>query len=126
VKVTEKSPDPPPLGWYDPFHFPLMWDDEETGLPVDEEGEDGAGVVGMPPPGTTLLGGCDAVLEELEQAARSRPHAIAVPYIHAFAERFIPSSFRVVGSMLVRVPRSRNGLERSRSRTRGRLARWTP
>jgi hypothetical protein len=101
--------------------------DVETGLPVDEKEDDaGAGVVGMPPPGTTLLGGCEEVLEELEQAASSRPHAIAVPHIHAFAERFIPSSFRMVASMLVRVPRSRNGPDRSRSRTRGTLARWTP
>src|SRR5690349_10349303 len=54
--------------------------DVETGLPVDEKEDDaGAGVVGMPPPGTTLLGGCEEVLEELEQAASSRPHAIAGP-----------------------------------------------
>jgi hypothetical protein len=93
VNVTEKSPDPPPLGEYDPFHLPSTVD-VETGLPVEEnEDDEGAAVDSVPAAGGVVV---DVVLEELEQAASSTPHTTIVPQIPTLAARFIPSSLRQI------------------------------
>jgi hypothetical protein len=92
VNVTEKSPEPPPFGEYDPFHLPSTVDEV---LPSPPEGCDevGGGVLVLDV--SVAAGGVlVVVLDELEHAARSTPHTMIAPLIRKLAARFIPSSLR--------------------------------
>jgi hypothetical protein len=86
VKVTEKSPEPPPLGEYDPFHLPSTVD--EVFPPPEGSDEVGGGVlvlVDSVPAGGVLV----VVLDELEHAARSTPHRMIAALNRNAAERIM-------------------------------------